>query len=394
MMHVDDIVPLIYQGPLETTPWQSFLDSLRQRMGCEIAAMSVRIRTDGTTPWSVYSGHNPSGSGNANGDDDRPRRCEMFSQLCRNGHADPLGDALQRPGDLYALSDVISADELRKTHYYQSMLEPYGIAHQLGMCFAEPNGWRAKLGLMSGAAREDFGSQEKTFFVALRPHLERALELYSRLKRFETEKLILQETLDRLTIGTFILDGSGKIIDMNSAGRNIVRSDDGIRIVRERLVLSRSADSDRLAKTIKVALAWQETGRDESFVDALRATRKDGSHLGILVRSVESGDGFRSAVSPSIIVYVCDSTQQTMPTERLVAQLFGLSASEAELATLLASGFTLVQAAEKLNVTENTIRSYAKRTFGKIGVSRQADLVRLMLTSVASLAGTGSSVRH
>lgn len=393
VMHVDDIIPLIYQGPLETTPWQSFMGSLRQRLSCDIAAMTLRIRYDGNGPLSIYVGHNPGDGRDFIGATEQRKRQDAISQLCRNGHADPLGDKLRQPGDIYALSEIISADELRKTLYYQLMMQPYGIEHQLGMCFGEPSGWRCNLGLMSGAER-DFGSTEKEFLVFLRPHLERALELYARIKRFESEKLILQETLDRLTIGTFILDCSGRIIDVNSAASRIVREGDCVRITKERLTLARSADNEHLAKTIKAALSWQEAGREAPFVDALRAKRNDGTYLGFLVRTVTAAGEYRSSVSPTVVVYVCDPTQQTMPTERLVAQLFGLSPGEAELATLLASGFTLIQAAEKLNVTENTIRSYAKRTFGKFGVSRQTDLVRLMLTSVAPLAGVGSSASH
>jgi DNA-binding CsgD family transcriptional regulator len=37
-------------------------------------------------------------------------------------------------------------------------------------------------------------------------------------------------------------------------------------------------------------------------------------------------------------------------------------------------------------VTENTVRSYAKKIFAKVGVNRQTELVRLILTSVAHLA--------
>ena len=87
-----------------------------------------------------------------------------------------------------------------------------------------------------------------------------------------------------------------------------------------------------------------------------------------------------------MIVYVGDPVQQKLVPERIVAQLFGLTPTEAFLAVLLANGYTLAGAAEKLDVTESTVRSYAKRIFAKTGVSRQADLVRLILKSVALLS--------
>ena len=56
-----------------------------------------------------------------------------------------------------------------------------------------------------------------------------------------------------------------------------------------------------------------------------------------------------------------------------------------QLAALLASGLSLSEAAEKLEFTENTVRSYCKTILSKTGVGRQADLVRLVLRSVAVL---------
>ena len=49
------------------------------------------------------------------------------------------------------------------------------------------------------------------------------------------------------------------------------------------------------------------------------------------------------------------------------------------------TGLSLAEAAEKLELTENTVRSYCKTILSKTGVSRQADLVRLILRSVAVL---------
>jgi DNA-binding CsgD family transcriptional regulator len=76
---------------------------------------------------------------------------------------------------------------------------------------------------------------------------------------------------------------------------------------------------------------------------------------------------------------------QLAPRE-LISQLFGLSASEARLAALLADGKTLVEAAGIMSISLGSARTYSKRIFAKTGASRQAELVRLILKSVASLA--------
>ena len=85
-------------------------------------------------------------------------------------------------------------------------------------------------------------------------------------------------------------------------------------------------------------------------------------------------------------MYKEDNSQHQLAPEHIIEKLFGLTPTEAYLASLLANGFTLQEAAIKLDITENTVRSYCKRIFAKMGINRQADLVRIILKSVALLA--------
>lgn len=48
----------------------------------------------------------------------------------------------------------------------------------------------------------------------------------------------------------------------------------------------------------------------------------------------------------------------------------------------LARGFTLAAAARQLDIGEGTARQYLKSIFGKTGVRRQAELVKLLLRSL------------
>jgi DNA-binding NarL/FixJ family response regulator len=310
----------------------------------------------------------------------------IAADSARLAHLDPLARALAKPGDVFTLDEVVEWDAYVQTEFYDKVIRPYGVRHQLGMFFSEPSGWKCNVGLMNQEGRPAFGEAEKRFFLSFLPHLQTALELYARMKRGESEKRIFEETLDRQTIGAFILDGSGKVIDVNSVGRTLLKGGAGLSVASGRLSLSRSDETARLNQLIRQAVEHREKRSAEAFVDAISATAPDGGALGVLVRSVAAVDRFESDVSPQVIVYVGDSTQQHMAPERFVARLFGLTPTEALLATLLANGLTLTEAADKLDVTENTVRSYAKKIFAKVGVNRQTELVRLILTSVAHLA--------
>ena len=68
-----------------------------------------------------------------------------------------------------------------------------------------------------------------------------------------------------------------------------------------------------------------------------------------------------------------------LPDADVLRQVFGLTPAKAALASLLAMGLTLHQAAGTLHVTRETVRSRLKTIFQKTGTHRQADLVRLLL---------------
>jgi len=375
LAETDEIITRIYQGPLEAKPWQSFLRALRLRMDCEVAAISLRPGRAGAPPLVIWDRRDSI-------KEEQLRK--LAADHARLTHLDHLSNSLKRPGDIFTLDDVIPRAKLLKSEFYKKIIKPHHIEHQLGMYFAEPSGWECNIGLMNSAKKPNFGRAEKDFFMGFRPHLEQALEIYALLKRNQLEKEILEDSLDRLSIGVLILDGRGRVIDTNGAARETLASSRAMTLVDDRLTLKSPDDNARLTRAVKQAIAARKT--PNTFVEALRITSQTEPDLGLLVKSMPLTDRYQAEVSPSVIIYVGDSAQRNLAQEGFIAQLFGLTPTEAFLATLLANGFTLAEAAAKLNVTENTIRGYAKKIFAKTGVSRQADLVRLILKSVALLA--------
>ncbi|HEY3695820.1 helix-turn-helix transcriptional regulator [Phenylobacterium sp.] len=373
---VDELISHIYRGPIEPTPWKACLRVLRRRMGCSFAAILIRPGRLGAKPLVVMEGEAAEpGAG-------RPTAAEH----ARLAHLDPLARALERPGDLFTLDEVMSWDLYKNTEFYERIIRPYGIRHQLGMNFSEPSGWTCNIGLMNVEGSPPFGQDEKDFILELLPHLQVSLSVYARIRREESERRILSETLDRLTIGTYFLDGCGRVVATNAVGRRLVEENKGITIADNRLALDRKSENTELNALIRKACEWGLARRSGACAEAMNVDQSDGQRLGILVRAVPTMGSFDNDFDPRAIVYVSDSSRQKLAPERFISRLFGLTVTEATLAKFLSSGMSLAEAAEALGVKENTARTYAKRVFAKVGVNRQAELVRLILTSVALLA--------
>jgi DNA-binding CsgD family transcriptional regulator len=68
-----------------------------------------------------------------------------------------------------------------------------------------------------------------------------------------------------------------------------------------------------------------------------------------------------------------------MPAQEALSDLFGLTATEAKVALCIAGGHDVPSAARQLRVSTNTVHTHMRRVFSKLGVHRQADVVRILM---------------
>jgi DNA-binding CsgD family transcriptional regulator len=80
------------------------------------------------------------------------------------------------------------------------------------------------------------------------------------------------------------------------------------------------------------------------------------------------------------ILFISDPAEGAALDQSMLRQLYRLTETESALAGLLCGGERLTEAAARLGITHNTARAHLKNIFQKLGVSRQPELVKLLLT--------------
>ncbi len=107
-----------------------------------------------------------------------------------------------------------------------------------------------------------------------------------------------------------------------------------------------------------------------------------------MANAAEPNDGARLELPEcnTNVVVSRTSIELSLRAAEALEELWDLSSKEAQLAVAIANGKSLVEAAETLGLTVETVRHYSKRIYAKTGARGLADLTRLMLTSVAALA--------
>lgn len=87
-------------------------------------------------------------------------------------------------------------------------------------------------------------------------------------------------------------------------------------------------------------------------------------------------------------VMIFDTSRQLEVCREVLTAVFGFTRAELRLAEQLLAGSTPAEAAETLQVTIHTVRTYLKRLYHKAGVRTQATLVRALLQAVQSSTET------
>ena len=377
----DQLISQIYQGSLEETPWQSFLPLLRQAMDAQVVSLILRPPTAGDKGVILNCRRGENGDVNeqlADQDDwEATHYREQFFAL------DPFVDL--PAGKVVTQQELVPDEDLLQSAYYRDYLRPIGIFHILGVDTVESDGMLARLRIARRREEQPFGRKHKALCERLLPHLRRAIVIHARLGRIESERDLYAGAVNRFSMATMILDERGRVLTTNRIAAKLLAQQDGIFLSDEHLRITDRQKNNQLQELVKTAIAAQRSG-STGIARALRVSRPSGqSELGLVVRAVPVSEWGEGQSSPCIAIFVSDPDQQESTSQQILAELFDLTPAEANLAVKLACGLSLAQLSEQQNISQHTARAQLKSVFSKTGATRQAELVRLILKSVAIL---------
>jgi DNA-binding NarL/FixJ family response regulator len=180
-------------------------------------------------------------------------------------------------------------------------------------------------------------------------------------------------TLDRLPTAVIVVDAQPRVLFTNRQGAAVLAMRDGLSVGSDGLCrTSRPADTIEMVRLIKAAIVGGTPAKAMSL-DRQKADRP----LSLVIASLPEQRGSEAAA----VLLVSDPDQRSMPSVDTVSRLFDLTEAEARLALALSEGHRIEDAAERLGITISSARTYLKRVFSKTDVTRQAELVRLILAA-------------
>ncbi|HSW13634.1 MAG TPA: LuxR C-terminal-related transcriptional regulator [Solimonas sp.] len=363
---IGELLGAIYEGPLQSPPWQEALTLLQQRLQATHVSLILRPPTAGHAGVMVNIGEN----------------AEMRVSYEKHFFAvDPFVSL--KEGEVMTPEELIGQQWLDGP-MFRDYLVPQGVRWVLGSDVYTLEGIECRLRATRGPNAAPFGDDEKALFRFVLPHLKRAIQLHARIDSLECERQMLAGTVNRMLLGVISLSQNGDILEINDEAQRILAERDGIWRGPGGLSLDNSDEKRELHRLIQRVLAGGVAG---GVVEAMPVNRPSGrSRLALIIKSVPATEWCDNHRRPAAVIFLrAPDSSATPPSIDLVRRLLGLTRVESRMALLLAEGYTLDETAEVMNIRRNTARTHLRSIFCKTGVTRQTMLVRLLLRSVFSL---------
>lgn len=365
---VDKLLLAIYQGPLEETPWLGFLNLLCKAVESDYATLMLRPPKEGdagavlnavVASDNVYNDYNN----------------HYFS-------LDPFVDL--PPGKAFCLRELVSEEDLAQSPFFEHYMKPVGVHYIMGADMYGTDGMNARLRVTRQESSPAFGSKEKRLIELLLPHIEQAIILHRHLCQAKTERTLFAGAVEQLQIGAIVLNEKQQVIQSNKVADDLIESSSLLNLKNNTLQIGSIGQNEQFKKTIAEVFAAHQRS-EPGFVRAFRLEKNSSlGSLGLLIRPVPKLESSESYDNPSVVIFISDPEQNRPVSSKILGQLFAFTPAESELALLLAHGLTIDEACTELQVSRNTAKSHLSAMFSKTGVSRQTQLVRLVLKSVVS----------
>ncbi|WP_333834726.1 helix-turn-helix transcriptional regulator [Rubrimonas sp.] len=261
-----------------------------------------------------------------------------------------------------------------ETHGYLSLDEhlrrSFGVTPEFGAILdAAPSGEQF-LSIMRPADDSSDDGAERMRFLAVLPHLRRALAAAVVFERRAPQAFGFDALFEALASAAFLCDAGGRVLDVNEAGRALAAQCDGLRV---------GAGVLRFADPAAARLARAEIDRAASRAPGHRVRFPARRGSGALPLSVTVTGHARGVA----VVLVADPERDMAPGIEALIALAGLSPAQARAARLAAEGFDTEALARAMGVSANTARTHLRRAFSKLDVRDR----REMALRLAALQG-------
>ncbi len=294
-----------------------------------------------------------------------------------------LGD-IEQP---IAITDLIPFEELTQTEIYRQWAQPQGFVDFISAVLDRTTISAAIFGVFRHQRNGIVDDRARRQMRLIAPHIRRAV-LIGRMFEFKAaEVATFVDTLNGLSAGMYLVDAEGRLIHANAAGSAILAASDILSSVGGRLV----ACETRVQRTLRDVFAAAGQGDAALGVRgiAVPLIGKNGERYVAHALPLTSGARRRAGIVhvAAAALFVRRAALVASSTSQVIGETFKLTPTELRVLLAIVEVGGIPEVATAFGVADTTVRSHVNRLFEKTGVTRQADLVKLVAGYTTPLAG-------
>ena len=290
-------------------------------------------------------------------------------------------------GKLLPLRGLYTDEELKTSATYNEFLPRARAQKGLNVRLDGPRGTRIVWAVNDPLDADGWSSAQIELIQRLLPHIRQAVSVRQVLAGARALGASLAELLEHTGPGIVQLDGRGRILAANDRARDLLRAGDGV-YDRKGLLYARSSADDAALQNL-LAGALPSFGQQGSSGSMTVGRPEPLPPLVVHVNPVGRRETELRAWPAAALVLVVDPASEPRIDPVLVATGLGLTPMESRVAVMLAEGRTIEEITAATGRKVATIRWHVRHIFNKLGINRQPDLVRRVL----SLGGTAHAGR-
>jgi DNA-binding CsgD family transcriptional regulator len=214
---------------------------------------------------------------------------------------------------------------------------------------------------------------------ALLPHVRQACDVMRRLKIAKRRASAFEDALEWLADGAALLCRGGRALYSNAAFDAIVGHNDGLRMVKGAVEFATPQARERYAAALAAVCRLKDGDPGASCHTDFPVARTAGAPAYVVsLRPLVGPQAERQHHDAVAVIFVRDPLRRNPAAERMLRELYRLTAAEANLALAIQAGQSLSEYARQAGVSLNTVYTHLRRIKDKTGCQRMAALNRLL----------------
>ena len=283
---------------------------------------------------------------------------------------------------LVPIKDLYTAEELKTSRAYNEAFRRAKYQQGLNVRLDGPDRSHMTWVLGDPVTSDGWGYSQIARIEKLFPHIRQFIHVRQALLRARAGDATVTALLDNPRIGVLHLDRRGRILAVNDRARSLLRHGKGL-LDKGGVLQGRAPDDQRrLERLVAEALP---TSNAVAVSGSMQLGRSSGlPPLVVHVKPVGVPQPDYGARHVAALVLIVEPGRWPRIDPGLVAMTLGLTPAESQVAVWLAEGKSVRDMATATDLTDGAIYWHLKQIYKKLPISRQVDLVRLVL-SIAEL---------